>query len=148
MWKLRTMWGAENESRGNGIVEYLRDPYVPADKSVADPRVTHSLGRWLRRYSVDELPQLFHVLKGQMALAGPRPLTRNELTTYYGANAAEVLSVKPGISGLWQVSGRDRLTYKQRLEFDLSFVRNLNWRLYCGILVRTVPAVFRRDRRR
>src|SRR5205085_2210284 len=80
-------------------------------------------------------------LSGRSPLVGPRPLTERELRKYYGHAAQEVLCVKPGVTGLWQVTGRSRLTYAQRLEMDLFLVRNRSWRLSLTILLRTVPAV-------
>jgi exopolysaccharide production protein ExoY len=146
MLKLRTMW---NEPRGRGwphLVEYVVTEGVPGPKPDPDPRVTSRLARLLRRYSVDELPQLVHVLTGRMALVGPRPLVAAELETYYGADAAEVLSVKPGITGLWQVCGRSRLDYAERRRLDLYLVRHRSVRLYLRILARTIPVVvFARD---
>ena len=97
----------------------------------------------MRRLSVDELPQLAHVAAGRMALAGPRPITFGEMRRHYGECAAEVLSVKPGITGLWQVCGRSRLSYRQRRRLDLFFVRRGCGRLYAWILLRTLPAVVR-----
>ena len=144
MWKLRTMWEKKRASGPFVLVEYLRDPFVPEDKCADDPRVTHPLGHWLRRYSLDELPQLIHVLRGEMSLVGPRPITRRELIDHYGPDAQEVLAVKPGITGLWQVSGRNRLSYDQRKAFDLQFVRNRSARSSFRILLSTIPAVFRK----
>jgi lipopolysaccharide/colanic/teichoic acid biosynthesis glycosyltransferase len=125
------------------IVEYLQDPDVPFTKSPEDPRVTHPLGRWMRRYSLDELPQILQVVTGHLALAGPRPLTAKELDSHYGQASGEVLSVKPGITGMWQVGGRSKLTYDQRLQLDLEYVRSRTLLLYWRILLRTFPAIMR-----
>jgi lipopolysaccharide/colanic/teichoic acid biosynthesis glycosyltransferase len=91
---------------------------------------------------LDELPQLLHVIRGEMALVGPRPLTAEELSRHYGEDAVEILQAKPGIAGLWQVSGRNRLTYAERKEFDLQLVRHGSARLYLRILLRTVAEVW------
>ena len=91
--------------------------------------------------SLDEMPQLVHVIRGEMSLVGPRPITRAELDAYYGNAAAEVLSLRPGITGLWQVMGRNRLTYAQRRRLDLWLVRRASPRLFFAILARTVPRV-------
>jgi exopolysaccharide production protein ExoY len=139
MLKFRTMW--ERRGYGKGLVERLTDRLVPHDKSEPDPRVTHPFARFLRRYSIDELPQLWLVVKGEMALVGPRPLTAVELDEHYGAAADEILQVKPGITGLWQVMGRNRLTYSQRRRLDLFLVRRRSLRLYGLILWRTIPVV-------
>ena len=139
MWKLRTMWDS-----GVGrwsFVERISDSPVPENKNAPDPRVTSRFAALCRKYSIDELPQLFHVATGQMSLVGPRPMTREELMRYYGADAAEVLMLRAGVTGLWQVSGRNKLTYKQRRELDLQLVREYSIRLYVAILLRTIPKV-------
>jgi lipopolysaccharide/colanic/teichoic acid biosynthesis glycosyltransferase len=139
--KLRTMWGGD-DGRGLAFVERLSmAAEVPARKPSDDPRVTSRFARICRRYSIDELPQLWQVVRGEMALVAPRPLTRNELELYYGEDARELLTRKPGISGLWQVSGRSRLTYGQRRRLDLFMIRRWSLRLYLRILVVTVPKV-------
>jgi exopolysaccharide production protein ExoY len=135
--KLRTMWGKESCNPSVPWIEYLGDTTVPSVKGAQDPRVTSRLATFCRRYSIDELPQLLHVLTGRMSLVGPRPLTPSELEQYYGADCAEVLSVRPGLTGLWQVLGRNRLTYPQRRRLDLFFVRKHNMALYLRILLRT-----------
>ena len=94
-----------------------------------------------RRFSIDELPQFVNVLRGEMSLVAPRPVTESELKKYYGCDAEEVLRVKPGVTGLWQVMGRSRLTYRQRREMDLFLVRNRSLKLYLTILLRTIQAV-------
>ena len=144
MWKLRTMWERDRPQGRVCLVEYLQDPFVPEDKCADDPRVTHPLGRWLRRFSIDELPQLVHAVRGEMALIGPRPITRREFAEHYGDDAQEVLTVRPGISGLWQVSGRNRLTYAERKAFDLQYVRGRDALWNLRILLRTIPAILRK----
>jgi lipopolysaccharide/colanic/teichoic acid biosynthesis glycosyltransferase len=105
MLKVRTMWDRTqpSASKSAGWIEYLGDTHVPVFKGARDPRVTSRLALFCRRFSLDELPQLIHVLSGRMRLVGPRPVTRKEWNIYYGASAADVLSVSPGITGLWQV---------------------------------------------
>lgn len=105
-----------------------------------DPRITH-VGRWLRRTSIDEAPQLFNVLRGEMSIVGPRPVTAVELEQKYGADAAEFVSVKPGLTGLWQVSGRSSLTYEQRIELDLRYIRERSLLTDLKIIARTPLAV-------
>jgi exopolysaccharide production protein ExoY len=107
-----------------------------------DPRVT-PLGRWLRRLSLDELPQLLNVVTGSMSLVGPRPVVRSELDDYYGENATVVLSVRPGLTGLWQVSGRSLLSYDDRVALDVAYVSTSGLATDLRILARTVPSVFR-----
>ncbi|WP_431283249.1 sugar transferase [Humitalea sp. 24SJ18S-53] len=86
-----------------------------------DPRVTR-IGAFLRKTSLDELPQLINVLRGEMSLVGPRPVTATELDTYYGAAAGHYQTVRPGITGLWQVSGRNDVSYARRVAMDVAYV--------------------------
>jgi lipopolysaccharide/colanic/teichoic acid biosynthesis glycosyltransferase len=106
-----------------------------------DPRVTR-VGRWLRKYSLDELPQLFNVLAGQMSLVGPRMISPPELAPY-GDAAADLLSVKPGITGLWQVSGRSDLAPQERVRLDLQYVHSRSFWLDLKLLLLTIPAIVR-----
>jgi exopolysaccharide production protein ExoY len=137
MLKLRTMWDEPGDRAGAHLVERVSGTPVPDVKRNGDHRVTSRLAWLLRRHSIDELPQLLHVVTGTMAFVGPRPLTQGELDRHYGCAAAEVLRVRPGMTGLWQVLGRDRLTYPQRRRLDLFFVRNRSVRLYAMILLKT-----------
>ena len=107
-----------------------------------DPRITW-FGNFIRRSSIDELPQLINVLKGDMSLVGPRPVMAEELQRY-GEHASEFLSVKPGVTGLWQVSGRNDLDYEQRVALDIEYVRNHNMLMDMSILTRTVWVVLDR----
>jgi lipopolysaccharide/colanic/teichoic acid biosynthesis glycosyltransferase len=108
-----------------------------------DPRVTRS-GHWLRKLSLDELPQLFNVLRGEMSLVGPRMIAPVEVARY-GKEASHVFAVKPGITGLWQVSGRSNLSYQDRARLDLQYVRTRSVGMDLRLLVMTIPAVlFRR----
>jgi exopolysaccharide biosynthesis polyprenyl glycosylphosphotransferase len=111
-------------------------------KLKVDPRVTR-FGQFLRRYSLDELPQLFNVLLGQMGLVGPRMISPEEATKY-GRHKLNLLTVKPGITGLWQVSGRSDLTYEERVRLDMYYIRNYSLWLDLQILfVQTLPAVMK-----
>jgi lipopolysaccharide/colanic/teichoic acid biosynthesis glycosyltransferase len=121
----------------------LRDEWRRTQKLAADPRVT-PIGRWLRRSSLDELPQLFNVVRGEMALVGPRPITLPELRRY-GRARWQYLSVVPGMTGLWQVSGRNRTTYERRVELDELYVAERSAWLDWKILGRTVVVVLTRD---
>ena len=143
MIKLRTMWDPRGGDAQAGLrwIEYIEDTAGPQHKRSDDPRVTNEFARFCRRHSIDELPQLWHVVRGEMSLVGPRPITQAEIECYYGADAHEVLRVKPGIAGLWQVSGRNRLPYSRRRALDLELVRRHSVRLYLEILLRTVPEV-------
>lgn len=120
----------------------LREEWQRDQKLADDPRVTR-LGRWLRRSSLDELPQLVNVLRGEMALVGPRPITVPELRRY-GPARWKYLSVPPGMTGLWQVSGRNWTSYEQRVELDQLYVKNRSAWLDCKILAKTVVVVLTR----
>lgn len=146
MLKLRTMWPALDKTEAvrpprSRWIEYIDDDLGPQLKHPADARVTSPFARFCRRHSIDELPQLWHVVRGQMSLVGPRPMTEGELRRYYGPAAHEILQVRPGLAGLWQISGRNRLTYAERRDLDLKLVRGRSARLYIQILLRTVPEV-------
>ncbi len=139
--KFRTMWATQARPRRCWRwLEYLPCESVTG-KPRNDPRVTSVFAAICRRYSLDELPQLWQVATGEMALIGPRPMTSGELTDHYGSKAAEVLRVKPGLTGLWQVNGRSRLNYDKRRRLDLFLVRHRSPALYLKILVKTIPRV-------
>jgi Undecaprenyl-phosphate galactose phosphotransferase WbaP len=140
-WKFRTM-----SANGEAILQrYLmenpsaREEWESDQKLKNDPRVT-LIGRWLRKYSFDELPQLWNVLVGDMSLVGPRPIVKAEIVKY-GPAYALYQRVIPGITGLWQVSGRNLTTYDERIAFDEYYVRNWSVWLDIYILVRTVRTV-------
>jgi lipopolysaccharide/colanic/teichoic acid biosynthesis glycosyltransferase len=139
-WKLRTMEvGAESALRE---IPALHERYVANGfkLSVAeDPRVTR-LGRWLRRSYIDELPQLFNVLNGTMALVGPRPVVADELA-HYGGDAPELLATRPGIFGAWAAEGRARPPYPQRVTLEMEYVRTRSFTTDLSILMRCVPVV-------
>ncbi len=108
----------------------------------ADPRVTR-VGRFLRRFSIDELPQLLNVLVGDMSLVGPRPVTREEVLNHFAERADRILSVRPGLTGLWAVSGRSDLTYEERVEREFQYAVSWSVWMDAKIMVRTVPIVLR-----
>ena len=141
MLKLRTMWEGPVSGEGPHLIEYLDGVSVPVSKRSPDPRVTSRFAAVCRKFSIDELPQLIHVVAGRMSFIGPRPLTPEELEMHYGESASEVLQVPPGITGLWQVLGRNRLTYPQRRRLDLFFVRRRCFALSAWILLRTPARV-------
>lgn len=141
MLKLRTMWSGPVPASRPRLVEYLAPAPVPPLKQGRDARVTSRFAALCRRFSIDELPQLIHIATGQMSFIGPRPLTPEELDTYYGESTAEVLRVAPGMTGLWQVLGRNRLSYAQRRRLDLFFVRKRSFALRAWILLRTPARV-------
>lgn len=141
VWKFRSMYADADERLASILAS---DPAKQAEweshfKLVDDPRVTW-LGRILRKTSIDEFPQLFNVFAGDMALVGPRPIVEAE-KEYYGESYSLFASVKPGITGLWQASGRSETDYTRRVALDVEYV--LNWSMWMDlwILVRTVYAV-------
>jgi lipopolysaccharide/colanic/teichoic acid biosynthesis glycosyltransferase len=105
-----------------------------------DPRITR-LGKFLRRSSLDELPQFVNVLRGEMSVVGPRPIVRQELPRY-GNRMEEVLAVRPGLTGLWQVSGRNNLSYEERVALDLHYASHRTFALDLSIIVRTLGVIF------
>lgn len=141
--KFRSMY-LDSEAMLRELLE--RDPAARAEwerdhKLTDDPRIT-PIGHFLRRTSLDELPQLFNVLRGEMSLVGPRPITLAELPRY-GQVRWHYLSVRPGMTGLWQVSGRNDTTYDERVELDREFVEQHSLRLRLSILLRTLRVVIR-----
>jgi exopolysaccharide production protein ExoY len=141
MLKLRSMWPADGtDHRPAWIERIIADPEEDG-KDPSDPRVSSWLASFCRRHSIDELPQLWHVARGDMSLVGPRPLTRAEIDRYYAGHAPELLSVKPGLTGLWQICGRSAVRFPRRAAMDLELVRSLTPRTYLKILARTIPAI-------
>ena len=142
VWKFRSMY-RDADARLKKLL--ASDPRVSEEwarhfKLDKDPRIT-PLGRFLRKTSLDEIPQLFNVIFGDMALIGPRPIVEGEVT-YYGNSYKIFSSVKPGVTGLWQVSGRSNTDYAQRVALDTYYVLNWSPWMDLWILVRTVYAVF------
>jgi exopolysaccharide biosynthesis polyprenyl glycosylphosphotransferase len=115
----------------------------PVFKMKNDPRITR-VGKWLRRYSFDEIPQIINVLKGDMSLVGPRPQVLWE-AAHYDDHAKRRLRIKPGITGLWQVSGRAALSYEEMINLDIYYLENWSLGLDLKILLRTVPAIFDKE---
>ena len=136
--KFRTMHKDADDLLPNLLEKYplMRKEFEKDFKLRKDPRIT-KLGRFLRRSSLDELPQFFNVLKGEMSVVGPRPIVSNEICKY-SLFMEEVISVRPGITGLWQVSGRNNLSYKKRVQLDLFYARNRNFILDLEIIILTV----------
>ena len=137
MFKFRTMRnGAENDRQ---FIAHLNVQDGPVFKIPDDPRLT-PIGKFLRRSSIDELPQLLNVLKGQMSLVGPRPLWWPESTQVKGA-AKFRMNVKPGLTCLWQISGRSELTYDEWVRLDLYYMRHRSTLLDTLIVIQTLPAI-------
>tara|TARA_B100000945_G_scaffold35889_1_gene24290 strand:- start:540 stop:1292 length:753 start_codon:yes stop_codon:yes gene_type:complete len=136
--KFRTMYEDADELLPNLLDRYplMRKEFEKDFKLRHDPRIT-KLGRFLRRSSLDELPQFFNILKGEMSVVGPRPIVDNEINKY-SLFMEEVISVRPGLTGLWQVSGRNNLSYKKRVQLDIFYARNRNFILDLEIIILTV----------
>ncbi|MBT4922430.1 MAG: sugar transferase [Rickettsiales bacterium] len=124
-----------------------RDPKLRAEweenfKLKNDPRVT-KLGKFLRKTSLDELPQFWNIIKGEMSLVGPRPVTRSEIDNYYKADSKYYYSLAPGLTGLWQISGRSDIDYKERIDLDKKYVQTRSFGQDIVILFKTVFVVVR-----
>lgn len=117
----------------------FKSEFAETRKITNDPRIT-KFGKFLRFSSLDELPQIFNVLKGDMSLIGPRPIVKSEIKKY-GNDFKKVFSIKPGISGLWQVSGRNKLSYNKRVELDLFYSKNISFRLDIKIFLKTLLVI-------
>lgn len=144
MLKLRTMWPSSQlgPQAGVWIEQIIAEPEGDG-KDPSDARVSGWFASFCRRHSIDELPQLWHVACGEMSFVGPRPLTRTEIARYYAQNAPELLSVKPGLTGLWQICGRSAVRFPRRAALDLELVRSLTAKMYWKILIRTIPTIVR-----
>ena len=147
--KLRTMYtGPSDQIHRECVAGLLSGDHRPGPRGLfkleTDPRIT-SVGTWLRRTSLDELPQLFNVLRGDMSLVGPRPVLPWEAEMWTSAypEYQRRFEVRPGMTGLWQVSGRSRLPMREGLDLDALYVRQRSLRLDLVILARTLPALFR-----
>lgn len=136
-YKFRSMY-ADAENRVADL-QSSNEVSGPVFKMRADPRVTR-VGSLLRRTSLDELPQLLNVLKGEMSLVGPRPPLPKEVEQYRPSDAVR-LSVKPGLTCLWQISGRSTVGFEEWMEFDRDYIRRMSLQVDVGILLRTVWAV-------
>lgn len=121
--------------------QILSNEYIEKYKIVRDPRIT-KIGSILRKYSLDELPQLFNVLQGQMSLVGPRMMTSQEIELY-GNQKDLLLSVRPGLTGLWQISGRQELSFDRRIELDLVYIKNYTLWQDIRIIFRTPIVVLK-----
>jgi exopolysaccharide production protein ExoY len=140
MLKFRTMWQPRQPWGPLFTIEDVSNT-SPRTKNGEDDRITSRVAAWFRRHSIDELPQLYHVARGEMSFVGPRPITFGELAEHYGPSTATVLLLRPGLTGLWQMLGRSRLSYVQRKRLDLHLVRRASPALYLNVFLRSVPRV-------
>ena len=118
----------------------FKNEFAETRKIINDPRITN-IGKFLRFSSLDELPQIINVFKGEMSFIGPRPIVKSEIKKY-GNNFDQAFSIKPGISGLWQVSGRNNLSYKKRVFLDNHYVENYSFLMDLRIIIRTFGVLF------
>ena len=141
-FKFRTMHPEAEDILENLIKQnsLLKKEFEETHKLKNDPRITY-IGRFLRKTSLDEIPQFINVLKMEMSIVGPRPIVKEEIKKY-GISISKVLSIKPGITGLWQVSGRNNLSYKRRVMLDCLYVKNINLLLDLRIILRTFGVIF------
>ena len=145
--KFRTMHSEAEEILENIITnnENLRKEFEESHKLKNDPRITN-IGKFLRKTSLDEIPQFLNVIKMEMSIIGPRPIVKNEIKKY-GKSYNRVISINPGITGLWQVSGRNNLSYKRRVALDCLYVDNINPIIDLRIMIRTIGVIiFPNDR--
>jgi exopolysaccharide biosynthesis polyprenyl glycosylphosphotransferase len=139
LYKFRTM--VTNAEQFKHELEAMNEMSGPVFKVTNDPRVT-PMGRFLRKYSLDELPQLYNVLRTEMSLVGPRPLPVDEVKRFENLAHRRRLSVKPGLTCLWQISGRNQISdFRDWVRLDLEYIDNWSLWLDLKILVRTIPAV-------
>jgi Undecaprenyl-phosphate galactose phosphotransferase WbaP len=145
MWKFRTMCVDSQQVLEDYLATHpkARTEWRKGHKLKSDPRVTR-VGLFLRKTSLDELPQLWNVLQGTMSLVGPRPIVAAEVEKY-GEHFADYCKVKPGLTGLWQVSGRSEVTYDERVQLDCKYVRTWSLTNDIKIISRTLQAVMNQD---
>lgn len=141
-WKFRSMF-ANAEQMLEQLSPEQKKEYAETFKLQNDPRVT-KVGKFIRKTSLDELPQLFNILKGEMTIVGPRPIVTKELD-FYGDYQELYKSVKPGLTGLWQISGRSDTTYDERIAFDIEYITTRNIFKDIYILMKTLIKVLKRD---
>ena len=108
-----------------------------------DPRIT-KIGKWLRKTSLDELPQLINILKGELSIIGPRPVIEEELEKY-GNNKEKFLSVTPGLTGYWAANGRSDTTYEQRMQMELYYVDNISFKMDLKVFFKTIISVLKKE---
>jgi exopolysaccharide biosynthesis polyprenyl glycosylphosphotransferase len=140
MIKFRTM--VPNAESRQHALETLNEAQGPVFKLKNDPRIT-PIGRFLRKTSLDELPQLFNVLKGDMSLVGPRPLPLRDVNRFEESSLKRRFSVKPGITCLWQINGRSNSNFDQWIKYDLEYIDHWSFELDLKILIKTIPVVLR-----
>lgn len=142
-YKFRSMY-IDADQRLKIILEtnpYLKEEWEKNYKLKKDPRIT-PFGAFLRKTSLDEIPQFWNVLRGDLSVVGPRPVVKDEITKYYHVKAYKILSIRPGLTGIWQVSGRsDIKSYETRIQMDEFYVENHSFFLDMKLIAKTIPAM-------
>lgn len=141
VYKLRTMVNGAEELKKN-FTKAQQEEFEKNYKLKNDPRIT-KIGKKLRRLSLDELPQLINVIKGELSIVGPRPITKEELNLY-GSHKKELLTTKPGIIGAWTANGRSNTTYEERIKLELDYIKNMKFTNDIKIIIKTLIAVIKR----
>ncbi|MBS0649173.1 MAG: sugar transferase [Verrucomicrobia bacterium] len=142
-WKFRTMC----QDADKKLQEILRqNPELKQEwetyyKLKDDPRIS-KIGKLLRKTSLDELPQFWNVLTGDLSVVGPRPVTEEEIAKYFGEKASKILSVRPGLTGIWQTSGRSLLTFEERIRLEESYIDQQSLFFDLRIIFKTIPMIF------
>ena len=141
-WKFRTMFEDADLQLASLLQKNrtLNQEWKRFYKLKKDPRIT-PLGKWLRKYSLDELPQFYNVLRGDLSVVGPRPLTENEVRLYLKSKASKILSIRPGLTGMWQTSGRNLLTYPERIQLEEHYVDASCFSLDLFLILKTIPVM-------
>lgn len=142
-YKFRTMY-PDAEERLRDILSNCtktREEWENFHKLKQDPRIT-PIGSFLRKTSLDEFPQFWNVLKGDLSVVGPRPVVEAEIIKHYGVKAMDILQFRPGITGPWQVSGRNDISYDNRIKLDQKYVENQSLLLDIKLIAKTIPAIF------
>lgn len=142
LYKFRSMVINAEELIKSFTPEQMKE-YKENYKLTNDPRIT-KIGKFLRKTSLDELPQLLNIIKGDLSIIGPRPVVTDELKKY-GANTEKFLSVTPGLTGYWAANGRSCTTYKQRMQMELYYIDNLSLKMDIKVFFKTIEAVIKRE---
>lgn len=142
MYKFRTMVQNAEELIKEFTPEQMKE-FKENFKLENDPRIT-KVGNFLRKTSLDELPQLINILKGELSIIGPRPVIGEELEKY-GENKSKFLSVTPGLTGYWAANGRSNTTYEERMKMELYYIDNLSWKMDVKVFLKTILSVLKRE---
>lgn len=144
-YKFRTMYPDADQRIKELMAAHpeIKAEWDATHKLKNDPRIT-PIGKFLRKTSLDELPQFWNVLKGDLSVVGPRPVVRAEMERFYHTKASLILSVRPGLTGLWQVSGRSNTSYQERIRLDEEYIRNQSFLLDLFLIAKTIPSMLMR----